>query len=170
MMTTVEWTIVMRAMLAALLGFVIGWERNVFGSPVRARAVALAAATVAMLVALTKMYYPDEIARVVAGVVTGIGFLGAGAILRSATGEVSGHTTAVSLWAMTAIGMAVGSGHELLGVLLAVVLYTIIAVSEWPLLTRVMQFRAQKRTDASRVNPGQPASVRETSNDSPAAK
>ncbi len=146
-MTSVELTIVLRAGLAALLGFLIGWERNVFGAPVRARAVALAAATAAMLVALDEIYYPDEVARLVAGVVTGIGFLGAGAILRSATGEVSGHTTAASLWAMSAIGMAVGSGHELLGVLLAVVLYIIIAISEWPLLTRLTQVWSQKQAE-----------------------
>jgi putative Mg2+ transporter-C (MgtC) family protein len=87
-------------------------------------------------------------------VVTGIGFLGAGAILRSPSGEVRGHTTAAGLWAMSAIGMAVGSGHELLGVLLGFVLYTIIAVSEWPLLTRLNQVWAQRRgrTDTETVS------------------
>src|SRR5512142_2022872 len=145
MITEVELTIVVRVVIAALLGYLIGWERKVLGEQMRARAVALGAATAATLVALTDMYYPEEMARVVAGVVTGIGFLGAGAILRSPTGEVRGHTTAASLWAMSAIGMAVGSGHELLGVLLAFVLYTIIAVSEWPLLTRLNQVWAQRR-------------------------
>lgn len=148
-MTLVEWTIVLRAALAALLGFVIGWERKALGAPVRARATALAAATAAMLVALTEVYFPDETPRIVAGVVTGIGFLGAGAILRSPSGEISGHTTAASLWAMSGIGMAVGSGHTVLGVLLAFILYTIIAISEWPLLTRMTRYRAQKRAAAT---------------------
>ncbi len=144
-MSAVELTIVLRAVLAAVLGFLIGWERKVLGAPVRARATALAAATAAALVALTEAFYPDDMARVVAGIVTGIGFLGAGMILRSATGEVSGHTTAASLWAMTAIGMAVGSGHELLGILLAFVLYTTIALSDWPLLTQLRQYLARKQ-------------------------
>jgi len=170
MITEVELTIVLRAGLAALLGFVIGWERNVLGAPVRARAVSLAAATAATLVALTQMYYPDEIARVVAGVVTGIGFLGAGAILRSSTGEVRGHTTAAGLWAMSAIGMAVGSGHELLGILLAVVLYTIIAISEWPLLTRLTQYRKQKQVEAAGSRPSQPPSESEAPDSLPTAK
>ncbi len=148
-MTGVELTIVLRAVIAALLGYVIGWERKILGAPVRARATALAATTAATLVALTEAFYPDETVRVVAGVVTGIGFLGAGAILRSASGEVSGHTTAASLWAMSTIGMAVGSGHELLGILLALVLYTIIAISEWPLLTRLIQVRAQKQAETA---------------------
>ena len=101
-MTGVEWVIVLRAALAAVLGFAIGWERNVFGEPVRARAIALAGTTAATLVSLTQAYYPEETARVVAGIVTGIGFLGAGAILRSPNGEVRGHTTAAGLWAMSA--------------------------------------------------------------------
>jgi putative Mg2+ transporter-C (MgtC) family protein len=170
MITEVELTIVLRAMLAALLGFVIGWERKVFGEPVRARAVALAAATAATLVALTESFYPDETARVVAGVVTGIGFLGAGAILRSSTGEVRGHTMAASLWAMSAIGMAVGAGHELLGILLAVVLYCIIAISEWPLLTRLKQYQPQKQAGAARSRPYQPPPESEASDDPPVAK
>jgi putative Mg2+ transporter-C (MgtC) family protein len=119
------------------------------GAPVRSRAIALAAATAAMLVALTETYYPDETPRIVAGVVTGIGFLGAGAILRSSNGEVSGHTTAASMWAMSGIGMAVGSGHEVLGILLAFVLYTINAISQWPLLTRTTRYWAQKQAAAA---------------------
>lgn len=147
-MTEVEWTILLRAGLAALLGFLIGWERKALGAPIRARATALAAATSAALVAMTQMYYPEETARVVAGIITGIGFLGAGAILRSSSGEVSGHTTAASLWAMSALGMAVGSGHEVLGILLALVLYTTIAISDWPLLTQLRQYWAHRRANA----------------------
>ncbi len=155
MISGVELTIVLRAVIAAVLGFAIGWERNVFGEPVRARAVALTGTTAATLVALTQAFYPDDMARVVAGIVTGIGFLGAGAILRSATGEVRGHTTAAALWAMSAIGMAVGSGHELLGILLAFVLYTTIAISEWPALTRLRQYWAQKQAEAVRKDGAQ---------------
>lgn len=169
MMTGVEWTIVLRAGLAALLGFGIGWERKALGAPIRARATALAAATAAILVALTEMYYPDETPRIVAGVVTGIGFLGAGAILRSSSGEVSGHTTAASLWAMSGIGMAVGSGHEVLGILLAFVLYTIIAISEWPLLTRMAQYWAQKRPATTSSQPCPPQET-EAPDSLPAAK
>jgi putative Mg2+ transporter-C (MgtC) family protein len=170
MITEVELIIVLRAGLAALLGFIIGWERNVFGVPVRARAVALAAATAAILVALTQAFYPDETPRIVAGVVTGIGFLGAGAILHTSSGEVSGHTTAASLWAMSAIGMAVGSGHEVLGILLAFVLYTIIAISEWPLLTRLTQYWAQRQMKAAGRQPYQTSPVSQAPDNPPAAK
>jgi putative Mg2+ transporter-C (MgtC) family protein len=169
-MTSMEWTIFLRAGLAALLGFGIGWERKVLGAPVGARATALAAATAAMLVALTEMYYPDETPRLLAGVVTGIGFLGAGAILRSSSGEVSGHTTAASLWAMSGIGMAVGSGHEVLGILLAFVLYTINAISQWPLLTRTTQYWAQKTGGGRRHATCPPPPESQAPGNSPAPK
>ncbi len=155
MITEVELTIVLRTALAAFLGFVIGRARQVLGDPIRSQTVALAAATAASLVALTEAFYPDETARVVAGVVTGIGFLGAGAILHSSTGEVQGHITAASMWAMSAIGMAIGSGHELLGILLSVVLYIIMAINEWPLLTRLKQYRAQRQMKAAGQQPDQ---------------
>jgi putative Mg2+ transporter-C (MgtC) family protein len=153
MLTEVDLTILLRATLAALLGFVIGGERRAVGAPIRARTMALAAMTAAALVALTEGLYPDETARVVAGIVTGIGFLGAGAILRSASGEVRGLTTAASLWAMSAIGLAVGSGHELLGVLLTLVAYFVMACSEWPLVSRLMQRRAKNQAEAAGTQP-----------------
>jgi putative Mg2+ transporter-C (MgtC) family protein len=169
-MTSMEWTIVLRASLAALLGFGIGWEHKVLGAPIRSRAIALAAATASMLVALTEMYYPDETPRIVAGVVTGIGFLGAGAILRSSSGEVSGHTTAASLWAMSGIGMAVGSGHEVLGILLAFVLYTINAISQWPLLSRTAQYWAQKQAAVASTQLCPPPPESQSPGNSPAPK
>jgi putative Mg2+ transporter-C (MgtC) family protein len=166
----VELTIVLRAALAAVLGFVIGREREVLEAGNRARTVALAALTAATLVALTEALYPDETARVVAGIVTGIGFLGAGTILRSPSGEVQGLTTAASLWAMSAIGMAVGSGHELLGVLLALVIYATMAISKWPVLIRLGQLRAQKQAKAAGSQPCPLPPEGEASDSPPTAK
>jgi putative Mg2+ transporter-C (MgtC) family protein len=170
MMLEAELTIVLRAGLAALLGFVIGWEREVLEATSRARTVALAAMTAAALVALTDTFYPDETARVVAGVVTGIGFLGAGVIMRSSTGEEQRLTTAASLWAVCAIGMAVGSGHELLGVLLALVIYATMAIWNWPVLIRLAQHRAQRQARAAGGQPWQQPSERRTPEDLPPAK
>jgi putative Mg2+ transporter-C (MgtC) family protein len=170
MMIEVELTIVLRAALAALLGFVIGREREVLEATNRARTVALAALTAASLVALTEAYYPDETARVVAGVVTGIGFLGAGAILRSSTGEVQGLTTAASMWAMSAIGMAVGLGHLLLGILLTLVIYVTIAITRWPALTRLSQLRAQRRAKAAHSQPSPLPVESEAPNNPPGVK
>jgi len=170
MITGVELTIVLRAALAALLGFIIGREREVIESTNRARAVALAAMTAAALVALTEAFYPDETARVVAGVVTGIGFLGAGAIMRSSIGEVQGLATAASMWAMSAIGMAVGAGHELLGVLLALVVYVTAAITKWPVLTRLRQLREQRQAKVARSQTRQASPEDEASGSLPVEK
>ena len=169
-MLEVELTIALRAALATVLGFVIGWERTLLGEPIQARTVSVAAMTAASLVALTEAFYPDETARVVAGVVTGIGFLGAGTILRSPTGEVQGLTTAASLWAMSAIGMAVGSGHELLGVLLTLVIAAIMTFSQWPVMTRLARHLAQRQAKAAGSRPCPPLPESEVSDDAPTAK
>ena len=75
------------------------------------------------------------------GIVTGIGFLGAGVIIHGTSGEVRGLTTAASMWAMTGVGVAIGSGHAMLGVLLGLLVYIIIAVGEWPVLTLLRRRR-----------------------------
>lgn len=138
-------SVFVRAWLAGLFGFLIGWERVATGSPVRARMVALAALNAAAITAMSMEMFEADTGRILAGLVTGIGFLGAGVIMRNPTGEVSGLTTAASIWTMSAIGIAVGSGHILLGFLLTVLVYITISWNEWPILTRFLQRRAQKQ-------------------------
>jgi putative Mg2+ transporter-C (MgtC) family protein len=58
----------------------------------------------------------SELGRIVAGVVTGIGFLGAGAIIR-ARGEVYGLTTAATIWLASGLGLAVGAGYYILAII-----------------------------------------------------
>lgn len=123
-----------RAALAAALGFVVGWERRAAGESIRARTIALAALTAATLTALGQELFATGADRIVQGIVTGIGFLGAGVIMHGAGGERRGLTTAASLWAMTGIGVAVGSGHEALGMLMAALVYLVAAWGDWPVL------------------------------------
>ena len=134
MLSEADLIILGRTALAAALGFIIGWERQVTGSSMKGRTIGLAALTAASLTALGHEIFPTGTDRIVQGIVTGIGFLGAGVIIHGASGEVRGLTTAASMWAMTGIGVAVGSGHELLGTLLAALIYLIIAWGEWPIL------------------------------------
>jgi putative Mg2+ transporter-C (MgtC) family protein len=134
MLSEADLIVLGRAALAAVLGLLIGWERQALGSAIRARTIGLAALTAASLTALGHEIFATGTDRVVQGIVTGIGFLGAGVIIHGASGEVRGLTTAASMWAMTAIGVAVGSGHEVLGILLAALIYVIIALGEWPIL------------------------------------
>jgi putative Mg2+ transporter-C (MgtC) family protein len=144
MLSEADLIILGRTALAAALGFIIGWERQVTGSPIKARTLGLAALTAASLTALGHEIFATGTDRIVQGIITGIGFLGAGVILHGASGEVRGLTTAASMWAMTGIGVAVGSGHELLGILLAALIYLIIACGEWPVLARLR--RPSRRT------------------------
>jgi putative Mg2+ transporter-C (MgtC) family protein len=141
MLSEAELIILGRAALAAALGLVIGWERRATGSAVGGRTIALAALTAATLTALGLELFATGTDRIVQGLVTGIGFLGAGVIIHGASGEVRGLTTAASMWAMTAVGVAVGSGHMLLGVLLAALIYLIMAWGQWPILVRLRQRR-----------------------------
>jgi putative Mg2+ transporter-C (MgtC) family protein len=141
--------ILWRATLAAALGLLIGWERRATGSAIKARTIGLAAMTAASLTALGHEIFATGTDRIVQGIVTGIGFLGAGVIMHGASGEVRGLTTAAAMWAMTGIGVAVGSGHELLGVLLAVLIYVIIASGEWPVLTWLRRRSSRTAADAS---------------------
>lgn len=150
MLSETDLIILWRAALAAALGLLIGWERRVTGSAIKGRTIALAAMTAASLTALGHEIFATGTDRIVQGIVTGIGFLGAGVIIHGASGEVRGLTTAATMWAMTGIGLAVGSGHELLGTLLAVLVYVIIASGEWPVLTWLRRRSSQAATDAAR--------------------
>lgn len=130
-----ELELVGRLILAAFLGFVIGLERELAGQPAGERTHALAALGAAAFAVLSVTAFPgSDTARVAAGVVTGLGFLGAGMILRKEDHEVYGLTTAAGIWAVGAIGLAVGSGMYTLGIT-AAVLVAIILVSE-----RVLRF------------------------------
>lgn len=141
MLSRTDLIIVGRAALAALLGMLIGWERQTSGSGIKARTIGLAALTAASLTALGHEIFATGADRIVQGIVTGIGFLGAGVIIHGASGEVRGLTTAASMWAMTGIGVAVGAGHAMLGILLGLLVYVIIAVGEWPLLSLLRRRR-----------------------------
>lgn len=112
--------ILLRLGVAFLCGAMVGLEREIRGKTAGLRTnilICLGAAiymTVSELVAKYVAHTPSESARIAAGVVTGIGFLGAGAILRSGV-TVQGLTTAASIWLVAGIGMAVGAGFPLLG-------------------------------------------------------
>lgn len=105
---------VARLGLAALLGGLVGFEREHSHRPAGFRTHILVAVGSA-LVMLTAVYMTDkypqnmDISRMPAQVVSGIGFLGAGTILREGF-SVKGLTTAASLWAVSCVGLAVGSG------------------------------------------------------------
>jgi putative Mg2+ transporter-C (MgtC) family protein len=118
-----EVQIILRVLLGAVLGAVIGFERERDNQPagLRTHMILVIGATLAMVLSVNLGYLfarpgtPADPARLAAQVISGIGFLGAGAILRYGF-NVKGLTTATSLWTMAIVGMAVGAGYYLIGV------------------------------------------------------
>lgn len=129
----------MRVVLATVLGGVIGCEREWHGKEAGIRtygAVALGACVFALISAhVSGGNNPHVIA---AGVVTGIGFLGAGVIMREG-GAVVGLTTAATLWATASVGLATGYGMYTIAVLVAVLVFMLLAVHHLPGWSRLKQ-------------------------------
>ncbi|MDB5772680.1 MAG: putative Mg2+ transporter-C (MgtC) family protein [Burkholderiales bacterium] len=109
-----------RLLVAITLGGLLGYERETKGVAAGLRThmlVALGAALFVLVPIQAGMTAPD-MSRVIQGVVSGIGFLGAGAIIKlSQDREIRGVTTAASIWLTAAIGIAAGMGMELTAIL-----------------------------------------------------
>jgi len=107
MLTTAQ--IIFRLILSAFLSGIIGLEREFKHKPAGLRTNILVGLG-STLTMLTSLQFTDEPARIAAGVITGIGFLGAGLIIQGG-GEVHGITTAATIWVVAAVGLAVGLGY-----------------------------------------------------------
>ena len=95
----------LRVLLAAALGAFIGIERELRGYPAGVRTMALVALGSALFTEISLITSTED--RIAAGIVTGIGFLGAGVIFREGY-TIKGITTAATVWSAAAVGMAVG--------------------------------------------------------------
>ena len=109
--------IVVRLLVASILGGLIGYERESKGKSAGLRThmlVALGSALFVLAPALSEMAVAD-MSRVLQGIIAGIGFLGAGAIIKSrGSNDVKGLTTAASIWLTAAVGITAGLGREML--------------------------------------------------------
>lgn len=103
----------LRLTVAALCGAVIGLERERVGKSAGLRTHMLVATGTATLVVVISEVGADssDLSRVIQGLVTGIGFLGAGAILKRTTSDIRGLTTAAGIWMTCAIGVSAGLGR-----------------------------------------------------------
>jgi putative Mg2+ transporter-C (MgtC) family protein len=123
-----------RLLIAAALGCVIGVEREIHGHPAGMRTHLLVALGSAIFTELSIFAFaatattPIDPSRIAAQIVSGIGFLGAGAIIKDGA-SIRGLTTAASLWATAAIGLAAGAGEYVIGLTGSV----IVVFSLWPL-------------------------------------
>src|SRR3990170_1614989 len=143
-----ELDLVGRLLLAAILGAAIGVEREIHDHPAGVRTHLLVSLGSGLFTVLSIVGFPapdnsaTDPSRVAAQIVTGIGFLGAGAILKYGP-PVRGLTTAASLWAAAGIGMAAGAGLPVLGLAAT----GIVIVSLWPLrlLSERLELAAPRR-------------------------
>jgi len=127
--------IIIRLAIAAVLGMIVGYERELQNQPagLRTHTILSIGSCLAMTISINvaMQFYPlvpnGDPGRIAAQVVSGIGFLGAGAILRYGT-SVKGLTTAASLWTNAMVGLAVGAGHYFAAVATTVMLILILVL------------------------------------------
>ncbi|WP_225781072.1 MgtC/SapB family protein [Xenophilus sp. Marseille-Q4582] len=121
-----------RLLLAALLGFILGFEREHQGKAAGVRTHMLVSIGAALFVLVPQQsgIVPADMSRVIQGLVAGVGFLCAGTILKHGQGEghVQGLTTAAGLWLTAAIGMACGLGREVTAILSALLALAVLAL------------------------------------------
>jgi putative Mg2+ transporter-C (MgtC) family protein len=144
--------IVTRLLLAVVLGAIVGYEREVHGKTAGLRTHMLVALGVALVIVSAEEtgVGPADMTRVLQGLFAGIGFLGAGAILKLDEKErVTGLTTAASIWATAAIAAAAGLGREVTAILATALVYVILSV----LLRVERRMRTRDNTDHSSPAP-----------------
>lgn len=129
-------TFAARMALAAILAFIVGWERESRGSPAGDRTHGMVALGAAAFTSIGVESFPATAEKLIAGVVTGVGFLGAGMIMREGT-NVRGLTTAAGIWAVAAVGVVVGAGEYLLGVILTAFILMILTWERLPILSKI---------------------------------
>ena len=132
-----ELLLALRLVLAAALGAIIGFERELRGRSAGLRTFAAVSLGSCLFSIISYIVVPEgnETTREAAQVVTGVGFLGAGVILHG-QGHVSGLTTAATLWATAAVGMAVGFGYYFLAAIATLLLVFLLLLRFVPGLDR----------------------------------
>jgi putative Mg2+ transporter-C (MgtC) family protein len=122
--------IIIRLIISAVLGGIIGFEREKHKQKMaglRTHIIVCVGSALIMLVSIYMFeiysaYRTVDPSRIAASVITGIGFLGAGTIIRSG-GSVMGLTTAASIWTVSGIGLAVGCGFYMAGYVTTVIVF-----------------------------------------------
>jgi putative Mg2+ transporter-C (MgtC) family protein len=118
----------LRLVVAAVLGAGIGYQREKAKRPAGLRTHALISLGAALFTVVDVFGFVDNQAKIAAGIVTGIGFLGAGAIMHKDGGIVAGLTTAASIWTVAGVGLAVGDGQLILALVTTVLVLIILSL------------------------------------------
>lgn len=128
-------TIIVRIVLAVILGGLIGLQRNMTNHPIGFRTYILVClgSTLAMMTnqfMFDELGYQGDVARLGAQVITGVGFLGVGTILITGRQKVKGLTTAAGLWASACLGLALGIGFYQGAIIAAITIYLSLSLLE----------------------------------------
>lgn len=127
-----EFEMILRLLLAAVLGGIIGAQREWSRKPAGVRTLALISIGSALFSIVSEMgFIGGDPSRIAAGIVTGIGFLGAGAILHR-QGGVEGLTTAAAIWSAAGIGLATGAGLYWIAVAVTAIVIAILFIPHLP--------------------------------------
>jgi putative Mg2+ transporter-C (MgtC) family protein len=142
-----------RALLAAFLGAIIGWERESTGRDAGVRTYAAVSLGSCVCAALSQHLTFEASPHVIAaGVISGIGFIGAGVIMRD-RGNITGLTTAASLWATAPIGLLVGYRLYVASILVSVIVLALLALQRLPHWTELTRPPEIRRSKAKRTAP-----------------
>ncbi|HEY0489118.1 MAG TPA: MgtC/SapB family protein [Telluria sp.] len=123
--------VVVRLLVAIALGAMLGYERESVGASagLRTHMLVCLGSALFVLIPLQAGMKIEDVSRVLQGVTAGVGFLGAGAILKSQhDGQITGLTTAAGVWLTAAVGVAAGMGREATAVLSAVFALVILSL------------------------------------------
>lgn len=134
--TRFDLTFLVRIVVAVALAFPIGWEREFRGSEAGDRTFMLVSLGAAAFTAVGVENFPATAEKIMAGVVTGVGFLGGGMILKDG-GNVRGLTTAAAIWAASAVGMLAGIGELLIAALVTLLVVLILELQFLPVIGRL---------------------------------
>ncbi len=127
-----ELTFATRTVIAALLGAMIGFERQHHGRDAGIRTYAAVALGSCLFAIISSRIEFGDPSRIASNIVTGVGFLGAGVIIRSNRGRTVGLTTAATLWASAAVGTGIGFGFYLNSVVVAFLVLLILYAQVLP--------------------------------------
>jgi len=117
--------------ISIILGGCIGWEREKLHKPAGLRTHTLVCLGSALLSMISIDYFVQDTARIISSIVSGVGFLGAGAIIAQGHKGVHGLTTAASLWIASAVGICIGIGWYLLATISTVLILLILIMGKY---------------------------------------
>lgn len=112
--------------LAMMLGAIVGFEREITHKPAGLRTHMLVSLGSCLFTIVSLYEFSIDPARIAAGIVTGIGFIGAGTIIAEQD-KIVGITTAASLWVTAAIGLTIGVGNYVLGVVATLLVFLVLS-------------------------------------------